>query len=92
MGWDVTPRLIQSDNFDTFKGYPWTPVFNGDNTPAAFQSALIRAKKFVNDNNLQHKIIIINAWNEWTEGSYLLPDTKTGTKYLEAIKNVFGKK
>ncbi len=90
MGWDVTPRLVQSDKFDTFKGYPWTPVFNGDNTPEAFQSALVKAKAFVDAKNYKHKIVILNAWNEWTEGSYLLPEERTGTKYLEAIKNVFG--
>jgi hypothetical protein len=90
MGWDVTPRLIQSDKFDTFKGYPWTPVFNGDNTPEAFKSALIKAKAFVDSKNYKHKIITLNAWNEWTEGSYLLPDKRTGSGYLEAIKNVFG--
>jgi hypothetical protein len=44
MGWDVTPRLIQSDKFDSFRGYPWTPVFSGDNTPAAFKGALIKPK------------------------------------------------
>ena len=91
MGWDVTPRLVQSDKFDTFKGYPWTPVFNGDNTPEAFQSALVKAKAFVDLKNYKHKIVILNAWNEWTEGSYLLPEERTGTKYLEAIRNVFGK-
>lgn len=92
MGWDVTPRLVQSDKFDTFKGYPWTPVFNGDNTPEAFRSALLKAKQFVDKNNGEHKVIILNAWNEWTEGSYLLPEQRTGTKYLQAVKNVFGKK
>ena len=92
MGWDVTPRLIQTDKFDTYKGYPWTPVFNGDNTPEAFQSALIKAKEFLDKKNYKNNIIILNAWNEWTEGSYLLPDKTTGTKYLEAIKNVFGNK
>jgi len=30
------------------------------------------------------------AWNEWTEGSYLLPEERTGTLYLEAIQKVFG--
>jgi hypothetical protein len=89
MGWDVTPRLIQSDKFDGFKGYPWVPVFNGDNTPVAFLQALKKAKIFLVDHPEQPKIIIINAWNEWTEGSYLLPDTKTSTQYLEAIKAVF---
>jgi len=90
MGWDVTPRLIQSDKFDTYKGYPWTPIFNGDNTPEAFESALIKAKAFIDSRSYKNKIIILNAWNEWTEGSYLLPEKRTGTKYLEAIKHVFG--
>jgi len=46
----------------------------------------------LNTKNYKHNIIILNAWNEWTEGSYLLPDQRTGTKYLEAVKNVFGNK
>jgi hypothetical protein len=36
------------------------------------------------------RILTINAWNEWTEGSYLEPDTEHGFAYLEAIKQVFG--
>jgi hypothetical protein len=47
MGWDVTPRLIQTDKFDSFRGYPWTPVFSGDNTPAAFEKALLSVKNFI---------------------------------------------
>lgn len=34
--------------------------------------------------------VLINAWNEWTEGSYLLPEKRTGTAYLAAIQRVFG--
>ena len=34
--------------------------------------------------------ILINAWNEYTEGCYLMPDTKNGDAYLKAIKSVFG--
>jgi hypothetical protein len=35
------------------------------------------------------RIVTINSWNEWTEGSHLEPDTTTTLKYLEAIKEVF---
>lgn len=37
-----------------------------------------------------HRILNINCWNEWTEGSYLEPDTTNGMAYLEAIREVFG--
>lgn len=33
--------------------------------------------------------IMINAWNEWVEGSYLLPDCLNGYGYLEAVRDVF---
>jgi hypothetical protein len=38
----------------------------------------------------QPKIMTINAWNEWTEGSYLEPDTVQGLGYLAAIRETFG--
>jgi hypothetical protein len=35
------------------------------------------------------RIMNINCWNEWTEGSYLEPDVKNRFGYLEAVKSVF---
>lgn len=35
-------------------------------------------------------MVNLSCWNEWTEGAYLEPDTKSGFGYLEAIRNVFG--
>lgn len=64
MGWDASPRCIQSDNFG-LKDYPWTPILSG-NTPTAFKEALVDAKRFLDEYNPRHKIIVLNAWNEWT--------------------------
>ena len=38
-----------------------------------------------------HRILNINSWNEWTEGSYLEPDTTNGMAYLEAVRDVFAR-
>lgn len=87
MGWDASPRCMQSDLFE-WRDYPWTPVFVG-NTPASFKMQLQEAKKFLDEYDQKHKILVINSWNEWTEGSYLLPERKYGEGYLKAIRDVF---
>jgi hypothetical protein len=88
MGWDASPRCMQSDKFQPHE-YPWTPVFVGG-TPEKFKTALREAKKFLDEYNPKHKILVLNSWNEWTEGSYLLPEKKYGDAYLKAIKAVYG--
>jgi hypothetical protein len=75
---------MQSDRFEQ-KDYPWTPVIVG-NTPAAFEHALTAAKTFPDQYNPPHKIVVLNSWNEWTEGSYLLPEKKYGTNTLIGSK------
>jgi hypothetical protein len=87
MGWDSSPRTCQSDVFDNV-GYPFTPTMGG-NTPAAFERALRSVKEFLDSRAEQPRIFNLNAWNEWTEGSYLEPDTVNGLGYLEAIRRVF---
>jgi hypothetical protein len=87
MGWDSSPRTVQSDVYDE-RRYPFGPVIEG-NTPERFKTALLQAKAFL-DSRSGPKILSLNAWNEWTEGSYLEPDTVNGMAYLEAVREVFG--
>ena len=87
-GWDSSPRTVQSDRFDNL-GYPFIPTLN-DSTPEAFKESLQAAKTFLDHQPSEDRIVNINAWNEWTEGSYLEPDTDYGMGYLEAIREVFG--
>lgn len=86
VGWDSSPRTVQSDTFAP-AGYPFLPVLGGS-SPAAFRTALQEVKARMDAAGA--RIITVNSWNEWTEGSYLEPDTKDGLGYLEAIRAVFG--
>lgn len=88
MGWDPSPRTVQSDKFAN-QGYPFMATISG-NTPEAFKTALRRVRTFLDQPRKGPKILTINAWNEWTEGSYLEPDTVNRLGYLEAVQSVFG--
>lgn len=90
MGWDPSPRTNQNTKYVN-SGYPYTPILV-DNTPEAFRKALVQAKKYMDVNLKGNKVLTINAWNEWTEGSYLEPDTIHKMGYLNAIKEIFGSK
>ncbi len=79
VGWDDTPRFPKKDADDVTR-------FNG--TPENFAAALRSAKKYADEHPEQFPLITINAWNEWIEGSYLLPDKVNEFGYLEAVKSV----
>lgn len=87
MGWDSSPRAAQEDPYGNF-GYPFTNTIGG-NTPERFKEALELTKQRLLADPKGPRIMNINCWNEWTEGSYLEPDMKNGMKYLEAVKSVF---
>ncbi len=83
VGWDTNPRYPAKSVRQTVIG----------GTPAKFADALRRAKDWTDKNAKAGvpKLITINSWNEWTEGSYLEPDTHWRFGYLEAIREVFTK-
>jgi hypothetical protein len=89
MGWDPTPRCDLNSEWANV-GYPFMNTIS-NNTPENFKKALqLTKEKLLADPN-GPRILNINCWNEWTEGSYLEPDTVNGMKYLEAVKEVFKK-
>lgn len=87
MGWDSSPRAAQEDPFGN-TGYPFTNTISG-NTPERFREALAIARQRLLEQKSGPRILTINSWNEWTEGSYIEPDTVHGMRYLEAIRDVF---
>lgn len=87
MGWDASPRGDLKSEWANV-GYPFMNTI-GNNTPENFKKALQLTKDKVLADSTALKFININCWNEWTEGSYLEPDTVNGMKYLEAVKAVF---
>ncbi len=80
IGWDDTPRFPEKGE---------NQVTRWHNTPESFAGFLTAAKEYADNHPDQPKIVYINAWNEWVEGSYLLPDKLNGFGYLEAVRKVF---
>lgn len=83
VGWDNTPR---------YPNFGKESVIHINNTPESFAAYLQKTRDYVNKHPEQAKLIIINAWNEWVEGSYLEPDMRWGYGYLEAVKNIMSGK
>jgi hypothetical protein len=77
IGWDNNPRFPQAISYIK------------NSTPSEFEKYLRIAKEWTDKHNPQQRLITINSWNEWTEGSYLEPDKSYGYKMLEAVKKVF---
>ena len=84
VGWDNNPRFPKEVKAAAAVG----------STPEKFEATLRRAKDWLDKNPQPRmpKLVTVNSWNEWTEGSYLEPDTVNGFGYLEAVRRVFGAK
>uniref|UniRef100_UPI0032162DCA glycoside hydrolase family 99-like domain-containing protein n=1 Tax=uncultured Draconibacterium sp. TaxID=1573823 RepID=UPI0032162DCA len=89
MGWDSSPRCNNSSDWMTRRDYPFGPVIV-NNTPYLFKKYLAKAKALTLEKPASERVITINSWNEWGEGSYLEPDMINGMEYLNAVKEVFG--
>ena len=76
IGWDNNPRFVAlKENIIT------------GSTPVSFAAYLYKATRYLRARH-QPKLITVNAWNEWCEGSYLEPDMRHGFGYLRAVRGV----
>ena len=57
-------------------------------TPELFKRYLNETINIISEKDPEHRIVVINAWNEWGEGNYIEPDLKFGHGYLDAIRDV----
>ena len=79
IGWDDSPRFPHKGKKD---------VVHYNKSPESFAAFLQKAKEYCDEHPEQPKLITVFSWNEWIEGSYLLPDMKYGYGHLEAVKRV----
>ncbi|HID20942.1 MAG TPA: hypothetical protein EYP14_00880, partial [Planctomycetaceae bacterium] len=59
-----------------------------DRTPEAFEEHLRLARRFVIQQK-QPPVVLIEAWNEFGEGSYCEPHKEFGFGHLDAVRRVF---
>jgi hypothetical protein len=89
VGWDPTPRWTKDAPFPpTRAAYPYGSIVVS-NTPAEFGRLCALARQHYARARLRPPGILVNAWNEWTEGSVLLPEQRYGTGFLDALKKAF---
>lgn len=92
-GWDVSLRCDKDEPFPwsgTTQDYPYCAIFTNA-TDAVLEKLLRDAKKVVENDPKKPGAVYINAWNEYTEGCWLLPSDRRGDLRLRAIARVFGR-
>jgi hypothetical protein len=89
VGWDCTPRWETNAPFPPKTNtYPYGTVVVA-NTAPQFGRLCKLARQHVESSRFPPPAILVNAWNEWTEGSALLPEIQHGTSFLDALSEAF---
>jgi predicted O-methyltransferase YrrM len=73
-GWDNTARLAER-----------ATIYHGS-SPELYEEWLRALVTQARLGHPDHRLVFVNAWNEWSEGAHLEPDQRFGTGYLEATR------
>lgn len=74
--------------FDNTARRQWnSDVWFGSN-PYAFRRWLASAASAVSHREPEHRMVFINAWNEWAESAVLEPTHRYGRTYLLAVRDI----
>ena len=82
----IYPQLIPRRDRSPRSGRKAMIYYNS--TPGLFEIAAENAVKCVEKRDMDHRLIFLNAWNEWGEGAYMEPDIRYGKKYIETLRKV----
>ena len=75
-------------NFDNTARRQWQPDLWYGSNPFTFRRWLNSAVSAIADRDRDHRLVFINAWNEWAEGTVLEPSQRFGRTYLLAVRDV----
>ncbi len=78
-------RCVSPDWDNTARRQKGATIMTGS-TPDLYREWLEGALKQTQAQPPEHRLVFINAWNEWAEGSHLEPDQRWGRAYLEATR------
>ena len=84
------PYLVPaSPGFDDRPWYGSKATVRSNATPEKFERMLRGARERLEDQKTVPRVLMIEAWNEFAEGSMIEPSKKWGFAYLEKIRKVF---
>lgn len=88
MGWDPMPWASDDPASPRHR----SKVTQWKLSPASWRELLVHAKTHMDAQPagaLARRMLLLDNWNEWSEGHYLMPQVTDGFAYLEAVRDVF---